>query len=97
VPETEEKPVIAFAPPLDQTPTFPTMVLVGTLVTVSAPKTVKLAKSEPSIGAAHAGEAPQNAPTTANARTDNVLSDPVLQGLLAHLIMFFMPLSLNII
>ena len=42
--------MIAFAPPLDQTPTFPTMVLVGTLVTVEAPRTVKLAKSEPSNG-----------------------------------------------
>ena len=44
------------------------MVLVGTLVTPAAPSTAKLAKSEPSIGADHAGPAPKNTPTTANAR-----------------------------
>jgi hypothetical protein len=49
VPETKEKPGNA-VPAL--TPTFPTMVLVGTLVTVEAPRTVKLAKSEPSNGVA---------------------------------------------
>lgn len=48
----------AFAPPLDQTPTFPTMVLVGTLVTVDAPSTVKLSRSSPNIGAADTEEIP---------------------------------------
>ena len=35
-----------------KTPTFPTTVLVGTLVTVEAPSTAKLAKSLPRMGAA---------------------------------------------
>ena len=51
--------MIALAPPLDQTPTFPTTVLVGTLVTVEAPSTAKLAKSEPSKGTANPGEEPE--------------------------------------
>jgi hypothetical protein len=64
--------VIAFAPPLDQTPTFPTIVLVGTLVTVEAPRTVKLAKSEPSIGSADAMGALKSA---ANAATMNKIKN----------------------
>jgi hypothetical protein len=86
--------VIAFAPPLDQTPTFPTMVLVGILVTVEAPRTVKLAKLEPSNGVAHAGEAAPNAPIAANARSDNDLCEPGLRGLLACSVAFFMRISL---
>lgn len=60
--------MMAFAPPLDQTPTFPTMVLIGMLVTVEAPRTVKLAKSGPSSGVADAEVEPQQTPITANAR-----------------------------
>src|SRR5487761_2704598 len=44
------------------------MALVGTLVTVEAPRTVKLAKSEPSSGVADAGAEPQQTPIAANAR-----------------------------
>jgi hypothetical protein len=73
VPETLKKPVIAFAPPLDQTPTFPSMTLAGTLVTVVAPRTVKLAKSEPRIGVAHAGVTPESAPITANEKVDKCI------------------------
>jgi hypothetical protein len=62
--------VIAFAPPLDQTPTLPSMLLVGTLVTVEAPSTVKLARSEPSNGVANAGEALQRAPIVTNDNMD---------------------------
>jgi hypothetical protein len=75
--------VIAFAPPLDQTPTFPTMLLVGTLVTVEAPRTVKLAKSEPNNGVADAGAEPQKALVTASARIDTDLSELALRALLA--------------
>lgn len=46
--------MMALAPPLDQTPTLPSMVLVGTFVTVDDPKTVKLANDVPSKGVADA-------------------------------------------
>src|SRR5215212_2895542 len=50
-PGVELKPVIDVP---GKTPTFPTTVLVGTLVTVEEPSTAKLAKSLPKIGAAKA-------------------------------------------
>ena len=64
--------MIALAPPLDQTPTFPTTVLVGTLVTVEEPRTAKLAKSEPSSGTANPGDGAQrrSAPKAVLASTD---------------------------
>ena len=92
VPETEENPVIALAPPLDQTPTFPTMVLVGTLVTVSAPRTVKLAKSGPSNGVAPTGETLQ-IPTSA--RADNDFNELTLRVVLICLCAFLMMISLR--
>ena len=67
-----------FVPPLDQTPTFPTMVLVGIFVTVEATRTVKFAKSEPRIGVAQAGVVAHNAVIPANTRTDNDLCGPGL-------------------
>jgi hypothetical protein len=70
------------------------MVLVGILDTVEAPRTVKLAKSEPSNGVAHAGEAPQSTPTTANARVDSDLSELALRVLLACLDAICMFISL---
>jgi len=88
------KPVIAFAPPLDHTPTLPVMTLVGTLVTVEAPKTVKLASFEPSNGAAHDGDVAQNTPIVANASIDNDFSELALRGLLARLEVMFMLVSL---
>jgi len=80
---------MAFAPPLDQTPTFPLMVLVGTLVTVDAPRTVKLAKSEPSTGVADAGEEPQNTASTVSANADHDLSELALLACLGAFFMFF--------
>jgi hypothetical protein len=43
------------------------MTLVGTLVTVDAPSTVKLARSAPSKGIAHAAEGPQRVASTIGA------------------------------
>ena len=86
---------MAFAPPLDQTPTFPTMVLGETLVTVEAPKTVKLAKSAPSIGVAQAAEEAQNTPTIAIARTGNDLIRPVWRVLVAFLNAIFVLVSVR--
>ncbi|TAL88299.1 MAG: hypothetical protein EPN71_14980 [Rhodanobacter sp.] len=83
-------PVIAFAPPLDQTPTFPLMVLGGTLVTVEPPRTVKLAKSEPNIGVANAAPGPQQAPITANARIHLGPGRPATCALCAYLDTIFM-------
>jgi len=85
--------VIALAPPLDQTPTLPTITLVGTLVTVEAPRTVKLARSPPSIGMADPGEAKLNNPATARAADDNDLTVRVLEMPPASLSVFFMMIS----
>jgi hypothetical protein len=65
VPGEERKPAIEFAPPLDQTPTFPLMLLVGTLTTAEAPRIEKLAKSEPNIGAADTNAGQRSAATAA--------------------------------
>jgi hypothetical protein len=69
MPGEELKPVTALAPPLDQTPTFPTTVLVGTLVTVEPARTAK-SPAVPSIGAAHTWAVPHNVPSTANVSID---------------------------
>jgi hypothetical protein len=57
--------VIEFAPPLDQTPTFPPRLLVGTLTTAEAPRTVKFATSEPNIGEADTNAGQRSAATAA--------------------------------
>ena len=60
-PGVELKPVMALAPPLCQTPTWPPITLGDTLVTVLAPSTVKLARSDPKRGAAWAAKGEQSA------------------------------------
>jgi hypothetical protein len=65
-------PVMALAPPDDQTPRFPVRVVAPVLVTVEEPRTAKLAKSEPSSGTANLGEGLQrrSAPKAVLASTD---------------------------
>jgi hypothetical protein len=66
----------------------------GTLVTVSAPRTVKLAKLDPSNGVAKAGAAAQNTASTAKVHVDNDFSVPPARVLFACLDAIFILLSL---
>jgi hypothetical protein len=86
--------VIAFAPPLDQTPTLPPIVLVGTLVTVEEPRTVKLCKSGSSNDAADAGEIPHKRAAIGPSNTIEVVDLRRFRFLLTVFIGFIVHLRL---